>query len=82
MRWTYSTPTMSAPAASASAAFGPLRDDEHAHALARAGRQHHGAADDLVGVARVDAEAHRDLDGLVELGDAASLTRSIAWRAW
>ncbi len=28
----------------------------------------HDAADHLVGVARVDAEVHRDLDGLVELG--------------
>jgi hypothetical protein len=38
-------------------------------ALAGAGRQHHRAADDLVGVARVDAEAHRHLDRLVELGE-------------
>jgi hypothetical protein len=28
------------------------------------------AADHLVGVARIDAEVHRDLDGLVELGGA------------
>ena len=42
-------------------------DHEHAHRLARARWQHHGAADDLVGVPRIDAEAHRDLDRLVEL---------------
>ena len=31
------------------------RDDEHAHRLAGAGRQHDRAAHDLIGVARIDA---------------------------
>ena len=34
-------------------------------------RQHHGAAHHLVGVLGVDAEAHRDLDRLVELREGA-----------
>ena len=43
---------------------------EHGDANVAAGavRQVDDAADHLVGVARVDAEVHRHLDGLVELG--------------
>src|SRR5215212_9660736 len=44
-----------------------LRDDEHADGLADAVRQHDGAAHELVGLARVDAQPHRQLDRLVEL---------------
>jgi hypothetical protein len=36
-------------------------------------RQHHGAAHHLIGVAGVDAEAHGDLDRLVELGVGGAL---------
>src|SRR5215207_9156693 len=50
-------------------------DDEHADALPCAGRQHDGAAHHLVGVPRVDAEAHRHLDSLVELGERPLLHR-------
>src|SRR5690606_245004 len=47
-----------------------LAGGEHgdAHVLARAGRQRHGAPDDLVGLARVDAQPHDQLDRLVEVG--------------
>jgi hypothetical protein len=57
-----SAPTMSAPAAVASSALAP-----RANTATRTvrpvpfGRLHH-AADHLVGVARIDAEVHRDLD--------------------
>jgi hypothetical protein len=44
-----------------------LRDDEHAHRLADAVRQHDRAAHQLVGLARVNAQPHRQLDRLVEL---------------
>ena len=37
--------------------------------LAGAGGEHDGAAHDLIGVARIDAEADRDFDRLVELGE-------------
>ena len=42
---------------------------EHRHAVGLAGavREHDGAADHLIGVARVDAETNGDVDGLVEL---------------
>ena len=43
-------------------------EDGDAHVLAGAGRQGDGAADHLVGLAWIDAEANGDLDGLVELG--------------
>ena len=43
------------------------RDDRDALRLARAVRQDDRAAHHLVGVLRVDAEQHRDVDGLVEL---------------
>ena len=61
-----SAPTMSAPASRASC--GGLAGGEHGDAdvLARACRQRDRAADHLVGLARVDAEAHRHVDGLVE----------------
>ena len=41
-------------------------------------RQHDGAADHLVGVARVDAEADVRLGGRVELVYEVCLSRSIA----
>jgi hypothetical protein len=49
------------------------REDEDAGGLAGAVRQVDGAADHLVGLARVDAEAHGDLDGRVELLGEVSL---------
>ncbi len=47
--------------------LGPAGEDGDADGLAGAVRQVDHAADHLVGVARVDAEVHRDLEGLVEL---------------
>ena len=44
-------------------------DDEHAHGLTGSRGQHDGSAHDLIGVARIDAEANGDLDRLVELGE-------------
>ena len=46
-----------------------LGDHQHPDRLAGAVRQHHRAADDLVGVPRIDAQAHGDVDRLVELGE-------------
>ena len=63
-----SAPTTSAPAALASSALSPLANTADPHRLAGAVRQIHRAAHHLVGMARVDAEIERDLDGLVELG--------------
>ena len=62
-----SAPTMSAPASRA--CLGGLAGGEHGDAdvLAGTAGQGDGAAHHLVGLARVDAEAHRDVDGLVEL---------------
>ena len=48
-------------------------DHEHAHRLAGAGGQHDRATHDLIGVPRIDAEAHRDFDRLVELGERRRL---------
>jgi hypothetical protein len=48
--------------------LGAAGEDAHADGLAGAVGQADHAADHLVGVAGVDAEVHRDLDGLVELG--------------
>src|SRR6185436_1642458 len=50
-----------------------LRERGHADRLARAVRQRDRASDELVGLARVDAEPERDLDGLVEPGIGESL---------
>ena len=36
-------------------------------------RQHDGAADHLVGVSRVDAQAHGKVDSFVELGRRSTL---------
>ena len=58
---------MSAPAALGLVRLGAAGEHRHANRAARAVRQVADAADHLVGVARVDAEVHRDLDGLVEL---------------
>ena len=62
----------------ASRALSPTAIDEHAHRLAGAGRQHDGAADDLVGVTRIDAEPDGDFDGLVELRERVPSSRSRA----
>src|SRR6185436_6167244 len=50
-----------------------LRERGHADRFARAVRQRDRASDELVGLARVDAEPERDLDGLVEPGIGESL---------
>jgi hypothetical protein len=63
-----SRPTTSAPAAGRSA-FGALREHRDAHRLAGAVRQHGGTAHLLVGLARVDAEVHGDVD------DSSNLAR-------
>ena len=61
---------MSAPAAARLG--GGVTGGEHgdAHVLAGARRQRDRAAHHLVGLAGIDAEPHRQLDGLVELGRA------------
>ena len=48
--------------------LGAAREHGDPHAAAGAVRQVDDAAHHLVGVARIDAEIHRHLDGLVELG--------------
>ena len=48
--------------------LGVLGEHGDADRLAGAVGQVHHAADHLVGVTRIDAQVHRDLDGLVELG--------------
>ena len=50
-----------------------LGEHRHPHVLAGAGGQGDGAAHDLVGLAGIDAEAHRQLDGLVELAPSQAL---------
>jgi hypothetical protein len=62
----YSVPTNRRPHPSLPAPWAD-GDHEHAHRLAGAGRQDDGAAHDLIGVARVDAETDGDFDGFVEL---------------
>ena len=47
--------------------LGALGEHGDAHGAAGAVRQVDHAADHLVGMARIDAEVHRDFDGLVEL---------------
>src|SRR5919198_1362673 len=39
----------------------------------RAGREHDGAAHHLIGVTRIDAQSHRDLDRLIELRERGAL---------
>ena len=68
-----SAPTMSAPAAVGLVGLGAAGEDGDADGLAGAVRQVDDAADHLVGVARVDAEVHRDLEGLVELRGGVGL---------
>ena len=53
-------------------------DDEHALGLAQPVRQHHRAADHLVGVLRIDAQANRQPDGLVELRELELLDAAAA----
>ena len=48
--------------------LGAAREHRHPHVAAGAVRQVDDAAHHLIGVARIDAEIHRHLDGLVELG--------------
>src|SRR6185312_7564972 len=50
-----------------------FREDCDAHALAGAFGQVDDAANHLVGMARIDAQVQRDLDGLVELGGRIAL---------
>ena len=71
-----SAPTMSAPAFLASSALAPRANTATRSVAARAVRQVADAADHLVGVTRIDAEVHRDLDGLVELGVGALLDQA------
>jgi hypothetical protein len=56
--------------------LGVLGEDGDANGLAGAVRQVHHAADHLVGMTRVDAQVHGDLDGLVELRLGALLAPS------
>ena len=68
MRLTRSSPpTSSAPAALRLLGLVALGEHAHADVLPVAVRQHDRAADHLVGVAGVDAEADVRLDGRVEL---------------
>ena len=55
--------------------LGPVTGGEHQHAGGLAGtvRQVHRAADHLIGLAGIDPEPGRDLDGLVELGLGSGL---------
>jgi len=53
--------------------LGALGEHRHPHRLAGAGRQNDRTADHLVGLLRVDAELHGDVDRLVELGAGAFL---------
>ena len=53
--------------------LGAAREHRDAHAAAGAVRQVDHAAHHLIGMARIDAEIHRHLDGLVELGLGALL---------
>src|SRR5262249_41596137 len=48
--------------------FCTARENGNPHAAAGSIRQRDHAAHHLIGMARVDAEVHRNLDGLVELG--------------
>jgi hypothetical protein len=63
-------PTMSAPAALASSA---LSENRHPLGLAGAVGQHDRATHDLIGLLGIDAQLHRDIDRLVELGLGAFL---------
>jgi hypothetical protein len=66
--WTSSSaPTTSAPAAFASSAFRTARKHSNASRPPRTVRQVAHAANDLVGVLRVDTQVHCDFDRLVEL---------------
>ncbi len=68
-----SAPTTSAPASSASCCLRPAREHADPQRLAGAVGQAQQAAHHLVGVARIDAEVQRQLDGLVELGRGIAL---------
>ena len=50
-----------------------LGEDDHAERLADSVGQHDRAADQLVGLLGIDAQAHDDLDRLVELGRVEGL---------
>ena len=71
--WMYSIPTKSAPAASASRDPLTLGDHQHANRLAGSMREHHRAADHLVGMPGIHAEVDGDVHGLVELGEGGAL---------
>ena len=64
-----SLPAKSAPASSASLLLLALGEDEHAHRLTGAVREDERAADHLVGVLGIDAQANGEVDRLVELGE-------------
>ena len=63
---------MSAPGGLGLLGLVALGEDRDAHRLAGAVGQLHDAAHHLVRMARIDAQVHGDLDGLVELGLGAS----------
>ena len=64
---------MSAPALRGFLGLGVLGEHGDADGLAGAVGQVDHATDHLVGVTRIDAQVHRDFDGLVELGLGALL---------
>ena len=78
--WTLATrsslPAKSAPASRASFSFSPLAKTSTRTVLPRSVREHERAADHLIGVLRIDAQAHRDIDRFVELGELRLLDES------
>ena len=73
-----SAPTMSAPAAVASSALAPRANTATRTVLPVPLGRLTDAADHLVGVARVNAQVHRDLDRLVEFCGRVALTAATA----
>ncbi len=64
-----SPPTISAPASCASRSLSPEAITRTLFDFPEPVRQHDRAADHLIGVLRIDAQTHVQLDGLVELGE-------------
>ena len=75
-----SAPTTSAPASRSLLGLLALRERGDAHRLAGAVRQAHRAADHLVGLAQVDAQAERELDRASNFASGISLRILIASR--